>query len=243
MAEHMRTTFFTVFLALLLASCAEWQSNPSVRPDAESSSSVTILTETGTDLGNEIMPETTESLEVAMTETGRTVSGLLTADGTIGFGDVSEKDLPLMLEFFDYDCPYCREHALATRPWIDREYVQTGKLAIERHFLPQTAWGQRLASAALCAAVLKGFDAFDALILSEFPRNEAALLTLVGRANIERTAYDACMQNAGPLPSTWIFADGETVSRVPAFRIGNESWLGLMEEPALREHLSSILRK
>lgn len=243
MAEHMRTTFFTVFLALLLASCAEWLPNPSVSPDAESSSSVTILTETGTDLGNEIMPETTDSLEVAMTETGRTVSGLLTADGTIGFGDVSEKDLPLMLEFFDYDCPYCLEHALAARPWIDREYVQTGKLGIERIFLPQTAWGQRLASAARCAAELNAFDAFDALLLSEFPRNETALLVLVGRANIERKAYDACMQNVGPFPSTWTFPDGETVRRVPAFRIGNESWLGVMEEPELREHLSSILRK
>lgn len=243
MAEHMRTTFFTVFLALLLASCAEWQTNPSVRPDAESSSSVTMMTETGTDLGNEIMPETTDSLEVVTTGTGTSVSGFLTADGTIGFGDVSEKDLPLMLEFFDYDCPYCREHALSARAWIDPEYIATGKLVVERIFLPQTAWGQRLASAAHCAAVLNAFDEMDSLLLRSFPRNETALLVLVNRAGIERKPFDDCMQNTEPFPNSQSFVDSEIINRVPAFRIGNESWLGVMEESKLREHLSGILRK
>lgn len=45
-------------------------------------------------------------------------------------------DAPItLLEFSDFQCPYCAQHATSVFPRIDREYVQTGRLRyVFKHF-------------------------------------------------------------------------------------------------------------
>ena len=51
---------------------------------------------------------------------------LLSVDGAAFLGD---KHAPLTLvEFFDYQCPFCARHVRETLPQIERDYIKTGKL-------------------------------------------------------------------------------------------------------------------
>src|SRR5438876_1044010 len=60
----------------------------------------------------------------------------------------------VLVEFSDFQCPFCARHAKQTLPQIEREYVQTGKLLYVMRNLPLEAIHPdafRAASAAECA--------------------------------------------------------------------------------------------
>ena len=51
---------------------------------------------------------------------------VLTVDGSPFLG---KKDAPITLvEFFDYECPFCMRHVQQTLPQIQRDYIDTGKV-------------------------------------------------------------------------------------------------------------------
>lgn len=51
---------------------------------------------------------------------------ILSVDGAAFLGD---KNAPLtVVEFFDYQCPFCARHVRETLPQIERDYIKTGKL-------------------------------------------------------------------------------------------------------------------
>jgi len=59
-----------------------------------------------------------------------------------------------MIEFTDYQCPYCRRYNLQTKPQIVKEYVDTGKLRYILHEFPLASihpYAAKAAEAALCA--------------------------------------------------------------------------------------------
>jgi len=63
-------------------------------------------------------------------------------------------DAPVtIVEFSDYQCPYCQQHALETLPRIVEMYVDTGQVRyVYRDFpLPSHAHAQQAAEAARCA--------------------------------------------------------------------------------------------
>lgn len=220
-------------IALLLGSCMLHA--PTIGEPDETGSGSSVMTQTGADADapNEATPETMDSLEVAPEDQAKVMTGTLTPDDTIMFG---ANDPPLMQEFFDYDCPYCREYTLETRPWIDAKYVATGKLRVERLFAPQTAWGRRLALAALCAADQGKFDATDALLVRDFPANETLLLAIVKRVGLQRKTYDTCMKQSNRIPKEI------TGKRVPALLIGGTLWEGIPEESELRRILDQVTK-
>ena len=53
-------------------------------------------------------------------------TSILSVSGATFLGD---KNAPLTLvEFFDYQCPFCARHVRETLPQIERDYIKTGKL-------------------------------------------------------------------------------------------------------------------
>jgi len=53
-------------------------------------------------------------------------ASILSVEGATFLGD---KNAPLTLvEFFDYQCPFCARHVRETLPQIERDYIKTGKL-------------------------------------------------------------------------------------------------------------------
>ena len=219
-------------VALLLAACSP---NGGTLPRTDTLSGSTVRDEDDT---NERMPTGTDSLEAAAA-TGSHVPGFLTQHDLIVFG--TEHAGPMLTEYFDYDCNYCRENEILNRPWLDRDFVSTGKLGIARIFAPQTAWGRRLAQSALCAADQNKFDAMDTLLIKQTPSNEVALQTMVKKAGVEKKSFDTCMKNVNRVPASVTLADGTKVDRVPMFTLGNHSWLGVLESGELRKMIEEAL--
>ncbi len=72
-----------------------------------------------------------------------------------GAATLGAADAPVTLvEFTDYQCPFCRRHNLQTKPQLVKDYVETGKLKyVLREFPIQSIHPKALkaAEAALCA--------------------------------------------------------------------------------------------
>jgi len=59
-----------------------------------------------------------------------------------------------IVEFSDYECPFCRQYAVSTFPEIEKHYISTGKVKYSVHNFPLTAVHPsaiRLAQLAECA--------------------------------------------------------------------------------------------
>lgn len=115
------------------------------------------------------------------------------------------EDAPVTVyEMSDFQCPFCRRHALETFPELEREYVATGKVRwVFINFpIPQlhpnaTAAGEF----AMCAARLDRFWLVHDLLF----RNQDSwakltdpgpyLLTLADSAHIARSAIVPCLTN------------------------------------------------
>jgi protein-disulfide isomerase len=77
---------------------------------------------------------------------------VLTLDGDPAKGDRNAR--LVLVEFTDYQCPFCARHARDTFPLIDAEYVKTGKLRyVTREFPLESIHPHafKAAEAALCA--------------------------------------------------------------------------------------------
>ena len=64
---------------------------------------------------------------------------------------LGKKNAPVtMIEYADYQCPFCRDYALNTMPILINDYVRTGKLRME--FMPLTFIGPDSETAARAGA-------------------------------------------------------------------------------------------
>jgi protein-disulfide isomerase len=107
-------------------------------------------------------------------------------------------------EMSDFQCPYCRKHALEVFPTLEKEYVQTGKVrwvyinfplvSIHANALPA-------AELAMCAARMGRFWPVHDLLFQHqatwAPLKEPApfMLSLADSAKLPRPAMTTCLQS------------------------------------------------
>jgi protein-disulfide isomerase len=121
----------------------------------------------------------------------------LTVD--LGTGDpaLGRADAPVtLLEFTDYQCPYCRRFQAETWPALKREFVDTGKLRFVLKDLPMDfhAGAEPAAEAAHCASEQGRFWAMhDALLHSEL--SPAAVEQLAQEQGLDMGRFDACFRS------------------------------------------------
>ncbi|HRH93433.1 MAG TPA: thioredoxin domain-containing protein [Candidatus Peribacteria bacterium] len=186
-------------------------------------------------------PTTTDSLEAPSAAAPAAVTGHLIIS-TIGYGDTGEKGPPRLTEFFDYDCEYCRQHALEERDWIDANYVAAGKLSIERIFVAMTAAGKRMDQAALCAGVQNQFPAMDTYLLTNVPQTDTPIFAFAKTLKIDQAQFKTCMQNMAVAQDSYTPADGIPVKRIPAFIAGAQRWEGILTRAELQKNLDAAVR-
>lgn len=115
-----------------------------------------------------------------------------------------DPDAPVVvIEFSDFQCPFCRRHVTETQPILDEKFVDTGDVKwVFKHFpLPIHPKAPAAGAAAECAAEQGEFWAMHDLLFKDVDRwakgsnddTDAALKELAGELGLDQAAFDACM--------------------------------------------------
>src|SRR5713226_288973 len=122
-------------------------------------------------------------------------------------------DAPVTVyEMSDFQCPYCREFALATMPLLEREYIQPGKVRFVYINLPLSSLHKNASSAAevaLCAARQQRFWPMHDLLFrhqdqwAPLASPRAILLALGDSAGLDRARLTRCVASGATSTPTF----------------------------------------
>jgi protein-disulfide isomerase len=107
----------------------------------------------------------------------------------------------VVLEYSDFECPYCSRFALNTLPTIRSRYVDSGKIRFGFRQLPLEGKHRdavHAASAALCAHSQGRFwPMHDALFMEPRALDPASIMSKAAHIGLDVTQFQACLNNDG----------------------------------------------
>lgn len=111
-----------------------------------------------------------------------------------------DRNAPVTLvEFTDYQCPYCKRHALVTVPQIIKDFVDSGKLKYVIREFPLTAIhpkAQKLSEAALCAGNQGKYWEMHDRFFSETGKPDPANLSAdLGALGLNAEQFKECLDS------------------------------------------------
>jgi protein-disulfide isomerase len=163
-------------------------------------------------------------------------------------------DAPLtILEYSDFQCPYCRKAALEIVPEIEAEYVATGKVKLVWKQFPiegeESVWA---AEATECAAEQNAFwEYHDTLFLNRQGINVGTfvisnLKLFAKELGLDTEAFDACLDEGRYMSK--VANDAEEARRreitgTPTFFVGQTKVVGAKPYSAFKEAIDDELAK
>jgi protein-disulfide isomerase len=141
---------------------------------------------------------------------------------------LGKSDAPVTLvEFTDYQCPFCKRHALGTLPQIVKEYVDTGKVKYVLRDFPLNqihANAAKLAEAVLCAGDQgKAWEMHDHIFKAKKSPDPNKLVKDAKTLGLDAKAFGACMQAnkyAGKVNESLAEGSSLGVRGTPGFFLG-----------------------
>jgi len=114
---------------------------------------------------------------------------------------MGRKDAPVtLLEFSDYQCPFCRRFFEETLPALKTEYIDTGKVRYVFRDFPLDRIhpkARKAAEAAHCAGEQgKYWEMHDMLFQNQRALEVENLKEYAGRLNVDSTGFYACLNDA-----------------------------------------------
>jgi protein-disulfide isomerase len=150
---------------------------------------------------------------------------VLTLDGDPAKGDKNAR--VVLVEFTDYQCPFCARHVRDTFPQIDTEYVKTGKLRyVTREFPLESIHPQafKAAEAALCAGDQgRYWEMHDRLFANQRALMPEQLSSHAQAVGLDEAKFTRCLDGgAKAVKVRKDLADGAKagVNGTPAFFLG-----------------------
>jgi protein-disulfide isomerase len=120
---------------------------------------------------------------------------------SVGVATLGRDDAPVaIVEFTDYQCPFCGHHARVTFPGLRRDFIETGRVRYVLHDfpLPQHPFALKAARAARCAAK-QGSDKFwkyhDALFAAQEHLADSTFAGLARKLHLDVPSFTACQQS------------------------------------------------
>jgi protein-disulfide isomerase len=138
-----------------------------------------------------------------------------------------------MIEFSDFECPFCSRFATDVMPSLKTRYVDTGMVRVGFRHLPLSmhARAQRAAESAECAARQgKFWEMHNELFTAPMRLEERDLTAHAERSGVDLAAFSTCMKGSA---SSRVKADAAMAASIglmgtPAFVIGTvEAGTGL----------------
>ncbi|MEU9509370.1 thioredoxin domain-containing protein [Micromonospora sp. NPDC048170] len=165
---------------------------------------------------------------------------------------LGEPDAPVVIiEYSDFQCPFCRRHARQVEPRLIREYVDKGLVRIEWRDLPYLGPESRAAAAAARAAGAQGrfWEFHGALYAEERRVNSGALDDETLRAaarelGLDLGRFDA--DRASAVTTAAIDRDGQEatsmgITGTPAFIVGGTPIIGAQPFEAFKQTIDREL--
>ena len=151
---------------------------------------------------------------------------------------LGEKSAPVtIVEFTDYQCPFCQRFHLSTFPLLKRDYIDTGKVRFVSRDFPLTQIHRhafRAAIAAHCAGEQGKFWPFrDQLQRSGEALELSNLLDYAGGLNLDVPSFKTCVEKEkykNSVESDMVQATGIGVNATPSFLVGKSTPTGVEGE-------------
>ena len=157
--------------------------------------------------------------------------------------------LVTIIEFSDYDCPFCGRHFRETLPQIIKEYVDTGKVKLVFRDFPLSFHenAQKAAEAAECAGEQeKYWEMHDKLFENQDALDVSSLKTYSQQIGLNTREFNKCLDSgemADEIKKD--ISDGESagVSGTPAFFINGRFLSGAQPFSAFKQIIDEELAK
>jgi protein-disulfide isomerase len=146
--------------------------------------------------------------------------------GRSGFALGSARARVVVVEFSDYQCPFCRRYYASVFPRLEADYVATGKVRYVVRDLPLDIHSDAFAAAeaARCAgAAGKFWPVRNALLAGKGPLDRARFLAVAREAAVPEAAFKACLDEhrfAADIRRDQADAAAAGLDATPAFVIG-----------------------
>jgi protein-disulfide isomerase len=150
--------------------------------------------------------------------------GPVSLDGAWTEGDKTAR--AVVIEYSDFQCPFCSRFSLGTLPALREKYVKTGKVLLAFRHLPLSEIHPLAAKAAEAAECAGQQDRFwpmhDALFTDPTRLEEAALKAAANRLGLDAARFDACLggEFAGKIRKEVTEAKALAITGTPTFLIG-----------------------
>jgi len=174
-------------------------------------------------------------LEKSPASAARPAPAMERAKMKIGEGPfLGSADAPLTLvEFADYQCPYCRQFNLTTFEQLRKNYIETGKLRFVTRDLPLEfhSNAQRAALAARCGGDQGEFwEMRDMLIANASSLAPASLVNYAESLHLDMARFQACMDSEkykAEIQKDSELADSLSIGGTPSFILGKTTSEGV----------------
>jgi protein-disulfide isomerase len=153
---------------------------------------VTLLTRSGNDSAarnaNPQRPTVTEAPEGASIDlAGMPIEGQ--SDAKIA-----------LVEFSDYECPYCARHATGVGKQVKQEFVTTGKVlhAFANNPLAMHSNAKMLATAAICAGEQGRFWVMHDALFDKKPKSQSDVSRIASEMKLDAGKFEICFDAEAP---------------------------------------------
>jgi protein-disulfide isomerase len=156
-----------------------------------------------------------------------------------------------IVEYADYQCPYCATWAKTVEPQIQQAYIDTGKVKLEWHDM---AWmgaeSKDAANAARCAGDQGKFWAYhDLLYRSQAGQNSGAfskdrLKAMGQQLGLQASTFDACVDSdkyGAAVQADFAQATKLGITGTPAFFINGQPIEGAQPYSAFQSAIDAAL--
>lgn len=146
---------------------------------------------------------------------------------TAGYPFLGRADAPVtIVEFSDYQCPFCRRHFASTVPQLKTDYIDPGKVryVFVDNPLPSHRYAADAAEAAHCAGDQdKYWEMHDHLFENQHRITPDNLTTFAQEVGLDTKAFTACMEGGrheAEVEAGRRLAAGARATGTPSFVIG-----------------------